>query len=361
VASTGRRRAKTAIRARSALAWGVALFVCAQIGVRLLLQADPELGEREFGRKLSYLRAALAENPGRPLILMLGSSRMATGFRPEALPRLPATSGRTPVAFNFALVGSGPEISHLVLHRLLAAGIRPAWVYVEYWPPFWTTERSFRDVRGQIDIGRLDPQGVQLLGGYLRRPRILYRAWIEAQVAPSYAYRSTLLSRFAPAWVAPNPTMDHTVRNLERSGWWSPRTTVMPDYDRAVLAKMLAHYAPILAKYQVRPTPDRALRAILDLCRSEKIHAGVVVLPEGDEFRKCYAPSVLAKVDDYLNLVRRKSAVPVIDARLWIAESAFLDSHHLFPEGANQFTARLGREIIVPQVAGQAGTPRGFR
>jgi hypothetical protein len=87
----------------------------------------------------------------------------------------------------------------------------------------------------------------------------------------------------------------------------------------------------------------------------------VVVLPEGDEFRKCYPPTVLANVDDYLNRLRRQNLVPVIDARLWLAEPAFLDSHHLFPHGATQFTARLGREILAPQLAGQSDDRREVR
>src|SRR5262249_18423460 len=154
-----------------ALGWGLALFACVQVAVHLLLLADPELGEPVFGRKLSYLRVTVAENPGRPLILSLGSSRMATAFRPEALPDLPARPGTRPVAFHFARVGPGPEMSPLVLPRLLAAGIRPAWVLVEYWPPFWTTERRLYDFRRQIDIGRLDAPGARLLGGYLPRPQ----------------------------------------------------------------------------------------------------------------------------------------------------------------------------------------------
>ncbi len=354
MASPASRRARKSVRARAALAWGLALFACVQIGVHILLWTDPELGEREYGRKLSYLRATLAENPGSPLILMLGSSRMATAFCPDLLPRLPAIGGRTPIAFNFALVGTGPEMSHLVLHRLLAAGIRPTWVLVEYWPPFWSSDRTVEKYRTQMNLGRLDVQGVRLLAGYLWRPEVLYSEWIEAQVAPSYAHRSALLSRFGRAWVVEKAGADHTIRSLDRRGWWSPRTTTDADYDRAVLARMLAHYTPILAKFETRERPDRALRATLDLCHREQIEATVVFLPEGDLFRKCYPPEALTKIDVYLDRLRRDYGVAVIDARDWVAEAAFMDSHHLFPEGAARFTARLGAAMTSPQVVGQA-------
>jgi hypothetical protein len=281
---------------------------------------------------------------------------MVTAFRPDALPDLPATAAGRPVAFNFAMAGTGPEMAHLVLHRLLAADIRPAWVLVEYWPAFWTTERRFDDFRRQIDIGRLDVPGARLLAGYLSRPRLLYRAWIEDQLIPVYAYRSALLRRFSPAPVAGSSVPPLTLRNLQRSGWWSPRTAALPDFDRQLRAQMLAHYRPILKRFETRATPDRALRATLELCRRSQIHATVVVLPEGDAFRSCYPAAALTKVDDYLARIQRQCAVPVIDARRWIEESAFMDSHHLFPAGATRFTRRLGQEILVPQLARQAGS-----
>ncbi len=358
MSSKASRRAKNDRRARAALAWGLVLFVCVQAGVRVLMQADPELGEREFGRKLTYLRALLAENPGRPLILTLGSSRMATGFRPAAIPPLPAVGGVTPVAFNFAMVGTGPEMSQLVLHRLLAAGIRPAWVLIEYWPPFWTTERTWKDFRSQINIGRLDLEAVRLVGGYLRRPRQPLRTWVEAQVAPVYAYRSALLSKYAPAWVEGAVASTFTVTNLDRSGWWSPHDKRTSESDRTLLARLLGHYSPILAKFQTRAIPDHALHATLEVCLREKIHATVLFLPEGDAFRKCYPPATLAKVDAYLDRLQRERGVPVIDARTWVADAGFLDGHHLLPEGAAQFTARLGRTVIVPEVAELVDAPR---
>jgi hypothetical protein len=334
------------------------LFIAIQFGVRLLLKADPELGEREFGRKLSLLRAAVAENRGRPLILMLGSSRMATAFRPDALPGLPVLGPGRPIAFNFAVVGSGPEMSLLVLHRVLAAGIRPDWVFMEYWPPFWFRERSLSDYHGQISLGRLDVSGVRMLASYVRRPQLLYRAWLEAFVVPSYSYRSAMFGRYAPAWVTGTPAADHTLRNLDRWGFWSPRAEALPEFDHVLRARMLEHYRPILAEAEMRAAPDRALRAILDICRRQRIRASVVFLPEGDAFRNCYPPGTLTKVDDYLRRIQRECHVSLIDARTWVGESAFMDSHHLFPVGATVFTARLGREIAGTQVAHQADSLR---
>ncbi|MGO8056310.1 hypothetical protein, partial [Rhizobium leguminosarum] len=79
-------------------------------------------------------------------------------------------SNQAPNAFNFALVGTGPEMSHLVLHRILAAGIRPDWVFLEYWPAFWTTRRTDRDFLDQVNVAHLDPAAAWLLDGYGVKP-----------------------------------------------------------------------------------------------------------------------------------------------------------------------------------------------
>jgi hypothetical protein len=346
--SIERRQARSAARtrARTALAWGLALFVCGQLGVRHLVRSDPRIGEPEFGRKLADLRATIAANPGRPLLLMLGSSRVATGFRPDSLPTKPARSGPPPIAFNFSLVGTGPEITHLILHRLLVEGIRPATVLVEYWPPFWTTRRTYRDYTDRIDVGHLDPAGARLLGGYLLSPVGMYREWLSAQLAPAHANRSALLGRFAPAWSTRPAVSDHRLENIDPSGWWIPPISADPEFNRRLLAQMQKHYAPILAHFQTREVPDRALRATLELCRCEGIRSAVVVLPEGPEFRSWYPPEALAEVDAYLDRLRRDCRVPVIDARSWLPESAFMDSHHLLPDGARSFTSHLGTAVL---------------
>jgi hypothetical protein len=175
-----------------------------------------------------------------------------------------------------------------------------------------------------------------------------------------YTYRLALLGRFSPALVADSPVPEPALQNLERSGWWSPRPTAIPDFDRRLLAQMLAKYRPILKRYETRASPDQALRATLGLCRRHHIPAAVVFLPEGEEFRKCYPAAVLTKVEEYLACIERECAVPVIDARVWIEESAFMDSHHLFPEGATRFTRRLGATVLVPQLTRMA-TPTPAR
>ncbi len=345
------RKAATDRRARVALACFALAFVAGQAGLRLALARRPSIGDPEFGGKLDGLRAKVASDPNRPLVVMLGSSRVATGFRPDALPRLTAADGREVSAFNYAQVGTGPQVAHLVLKRMLAAGVRPEWVLVEFWPPFWCVDGYLQGYLDGLNLAALDWPAARTLAGYVPRARKLYEAWLPAQLAPVFASRAAILSRLGPSW-APKFDPERRLQNLAPDGWWSPRASVS-EADRARLVDLYRGiYAPRLAKFSIRPIPDRALRDLLDLCRREQVRAAVVVLPEGDAFRALYPPGALQLVDAYLD--RLASEVPVIDARRWVGDTGFADGHHLLPEGASAFTARLARDALSPLLRGES-------
>ena len=346
-----RRKATLDRRARVAIACFALAFVAGQAAFRLALDRRPAIGDPEFGRKLDGLRAKVADDPKRPLVVMLGSSRVATGFRPDALPRLTTADGREASAFNFAQVGTGPQVAYLVLKRMLDGGVRPDWVLVEFWPPFWCVDGYLQGYLDSLNLAALDWPAARALGGYLPKPRKLYDAWLPAQLAPVFASRAAILSRLGPSW-APKFDPERRLQNLDPAGWWSPRATVT-EADRARLAEHYRGvYAPRLSKFTIRPTPDRALRDLLDLCRRESIRAAVVVLPEGDAFRALYPPGALRAVDEYLD--RFAGDVPVIDARGWVGDDGFADGHHLLPSGASTFTERLARDALAPLLRGES-------
>jgi len=45
----------------------------------------------------------------------------------------------------------------------------------------------------------------------------------------------------------------------------------------------------------------------------------------------------------------------VTDARGWLPDDDFYDSHHMFAAGAEAFTDRLTREVIAPALNGASG------
>jgi len=338
-------------RARVAILCGLLFFVAGQAAFRIVLAWQPAIGDREFGQKLHDLRAKVAESPGRPLVVMLGSSRVATGFRPDTLPRLSALDAREPIAFNFAQVGTGPQLAHLVLHRLLSHGVKPDWVLVEFWPPFWAIDGYLNGYIDSLNLATLDWHSARLLASYLPKPKGLYAKWLPAQLLPIFASRFVLLSRLGPAW-APNFDHDRRLQNLDRSGWWAPRASVVESDRRHLVEHYRRIYADRLARFKIRPTPDRALHDLLALCRREGIKAAVVVLPEGNDFRALYSSVARQAIDAYLAGIARET--PVIDARDWVPDLSFSDGHHLLPNGATTFTDRLGRDVLAPLLLGES-------
>ena len=50
-------------------------------------------------------------------------------------------------------------------------------------------------------------------------------------------------------------------------------------------------------------------------------------------------------VDAYIASVAAEFGVPILDARLWLEEDDFYDSHHVLKRGADKFTVRFAREL----------------
>src|SRR5689334_2694832 len=102
-------------RGRAALAWGVVALLAAQgayFGARDYRY--PEVADPEYGRKLAALRARLRERPDRPpLVVLLGSSRVAMGVRPDQLWTDRPPERRPAVVFNCGICGAGPVFEHM--------------------------------------------------------------------------------------------------------------------------------------------------------------------------------------------------------------------------------------------------------
>src|SRR5260370_23321206 len=117
---------------RASFIWGLLAFLGIQFTLSILMDHwQLELRDPEYGYKLGRLRERLAEEPRRPLWIILGSSRSGLGFRPEVLPRCRSGGAESPLLFNFALTGAGPLMELMCLRRVLSDGIRPSRVVVQ--------------------------------------------------------------------------------------------------------------------------------------------------------------------------------------------------------------------------------------
>lgn len=341
-----RRRASGARRSVRALFWFAGLLIAGQVGLDALIRSRPELADKEFGRKLRLLENKLAEHPGRPLILGLGSSRLATGFDPMTFEStLPRSGGAAPIAFNFAMVGSGPEMMHLTLSRLLDRGIRPACVVIEYWPPFWAFARGVKDYEQQINLGALSYKEARLLAGYVPRPGRLMNAWLRMQALPVYANRHALAAGLLPGSQPEPKERELRFEFVDQNGWWKPHDAISEPDRLRLVARYREHYQPTLASLTIQPSSRRAMDHLLELCEKERIVPLVAVLPEGGGFRSWYSAESERVKREYLDELSATHKVAVVDATKWSGDGDFLDDHHLLPPGAVTFSRLLAEAM----------------
>jgi hypothetical protein len=327
--------------------WGFLAFAASQVALTLVMERwRPQLRDPEYGFRLAHLRNLLAKNPGRPLVLALGSSRTQLGFRPGALRWGPDGTGRAPVAFNSALVGAGPITELLCLRRLLRHGVRPTVLVVEILPSRLCQEGPFTE--DALLRGRLGWEDWPGLRRYLGRFEADYRYWRRHQFVPCYTQRFYLLSTVAPSWLPVPARADGWWEYTDRTGWMARRENVSPAEYRHALDHARREVTPILRRFRLSAAPDRALREILRVCRREGIAPVLVLMPEGTEFQSWYPADVRSAVESYLTGLSREHGVPLVDARSWVADVCFADSHHLLVRGADLFTERLGREVLRP-------------
>lgn len=349
------RGRSVAVRAARALGWGTVFFVCAQIALNLNIdRRQPELRDPEYGHKLTRLRRQIAENPGRPLVVGIGSSRMAMGLRPEALASCGATGGPEPLVFNAALVGSAPLMELVCLHRLLADGIRPDWVLVECWPPFWDSESANAEEK-RLLVNRLTWSELLLVSQHLPQPGQAVRDWGQQRLAPWFSGRFSLLSHYAPGWLPwESRASEWTWQNLTASGWLPSRPAHVEDEERARRTESHRQmFGPVLGDFHFARSADHALRALLEVCRHENIRVALLYMPETADLQSWYPPPLRARLDGYLDRLSQEYDAPLIDARCWVKDADFCDGVHLMPPGAAAFSERLGREALRPLLEGK--------
>ncbi|HEY7315915.1 MAG TPA: hypothetical protein VH643_41680 [Gemmataceae bacterium] len=347
------RRSRMAKQTRACLLWMLAFFALAHLGMLIATQGCwPHLRDPEFGYKLTLLRKHRAAEPNRPLLVLLGSSRTGQGMRPGVLPPLKTADGRTAFVFNFSQVGSGPLAELVTLCRLLDAGIRPDWLAIEVLPAL--LGRS-NDACGEAGggVSRIGWNDLRLLSKYVPDPGTMTRRWYNVQLAPWHAHRFSLMNHCAADCVPWRKRVDHWKCN-DDWGW----SDLGDDSQPLVLvpsALELARqtYYEELQHYHIAEMQDRALHDLLALCRREGIPTVLYLMPEGSIYRGWYAPETRACVDDYLKRLTRETGVPIVDARDWMPDKYFGDSHHLYRLGATRFTRTIGEKVFTHLVRGQ--------
>ena len=334
--------------ARVAAAWAVAGYVACTVAALAAIEViRPELRDEEYGRRLTALRSRIAEHPGRPLVVVIGSSRAAMDVCPRVWEETRPGNPDEPLIFNMSRVGGGPLLNLMTLRRLYADGIRPAAVLLEYWPPLLHQEGPFREA-DRIDPDRLARCDRSFVREYLHDADRIEWEMLEARLNPIFSQRTTWLRAAVPRWLPRAIRFDPAVKPLDVWGW-------LPGMDRPALAwepreRRLAAceriYRPHLAGWRVSPEADRATREAIAMARNNGATAALVFFPESEEFRSWYSPEVAESQDRYRESLQRELAVQVLDTRTWLSNDRLADGFHATRAGAEEFTRRFAPAVV---------------
>src|SRR5262245_33867234 len=258
---------------RADFAWFVLILAGAVLLLDVLGDLSPRLYDPEYGARLELLRQRLAEQPRRPLLLFVGSSRVGNGFHPELLPEVRSPEGEPALAFNFSHLAAGPVMNLVQVRRLLREGIRPRWLVVEVVPVILTGESTGTPT---TDATAAD---LPTLCRYIHPGRVAM-VYLRSRLNPWYKHRQTLLETFAPALACPRVEGDQVRLNPQGGDdfWLSPGS-LPPDEVRRRTAMTLATDGPRLQQYSLSPPAERAIHELLRLCREEGIGVALVLTP----------------------------------------------------------------------------------
>jgi hypothetical protein len=324
-ASRGAPPARRGRRARVAVLLFLPLFVAVLCGAWAGTEAAaPAVTDPDFYAKRDLFRALRADRPHARFGVVLGSSRLVWGFRPDALP---APAAGELVWFNGAHTGAGPALQRLAFARLLRAGDRPDAVAVEVMPTFLANENA-RFLCGHVAV----------------REYALARRYFNAPITFDYNFARLRLARAPDLARAFDPLAE--VPAYRPLGTHPTATeAVSADERQRRTAEAHKNNAIFLQRPAIRPAADRALRDLLAEAKAHNVRAVLVRTPEGATFRSWHPPERRSELDAYVRALAADFAVPVIDARDWLEESEFYDSHHMLQSGADAFTARFVREL----------------
>ena len=331
------------------LAWFAAAVLTLHAAALLSMDAIwPHLRDPEYGRRLTRLKARMVEHPDRPVAVVIGSSRISMGLRPDAWEESrPNGAKPDPLLFNMSLVGSGPVMELLCLRRLYADGVRPDAIVIEYWPPFLREDGIYFEPN-RIVPERLYRSDRDFVREFFPHPEVTEQKMWEARVNPVFENRQRWLLHVFPSWVPWHRRLDATWTAIDPWGWL-PGLDVPNPQEPHTRAARLAHCEPIYREqfdgFFIHPLATRAIRDTVALARENGAKVALVYLPESTEFRTWVPPAVERAGRDHLNGLCRELDVPLIDAKLWLEDGLLVDGFHPSRLGAAEFTRRFGPAV----------------
>jgi hypothetical protein len=333
--------------ARSLLGWILLWYVVGQLLLFVWMDGSWQLNRTRIeGEKWKELHARLAETPDRPLVLMLGSSRVDWAFQAGRLSGRKGPDGRPLLAYNFGVPTTGPLHEALYLHDLLDEGVRPRLVLVEFVATLLNqSQRGLLSEEHFTLPPWLSAHQVRFFQPYVSNKRRLTVEWLESRLAPWYGFRWAVHEHLQGHHSLQRP-FDQARRPMDSWGcrllFDDPGTPVFRALRWAGAFKM---YGDSIRNFRLGAGPVQAMRDLLARCRREHIPVALVVMPVAREFRRLFPPEGQAELNNLLAQLRDDYAVEVIDGSDWLDLKDFDDGHHVLRSGADKFTGLMIEEV----------------
>jgi hypothetical protein len=341
--------------ARTETLWALGGFLFATLAFSLVVEFRcPHWRDREYQVRRAALDKQVREHPDRPVLLAIGSSRVATAFIPERVGPLRDPAGRSAIVFNYSHLGAGPRMNLIQLLRALRDGVRPAWLVLEISPALMAHDYLPAREATVEDVW-------QLLKYPASRPRLVYQAAVR-RLTEVYSSRSPLLEWIAPPFATwPQGDGDPHIDSLGGANNWARKDHPTLEYREKYTAIAVARHQKQMQTYRIAPHTVAATRDFLELCRVNGIEVVLLLPPEDSRFLSWYGPGAEAQVQRLISELSAEFAVSAIDARRWVPDDGFSDPHHVDLTGAERFTDRLETEVLRPLVHGERPTAAGDR
>lgn len=340
---------------RAAVLWTAVLFIGAQAGLTWWLYGRPELVNPDYWVRLARIQARQRDAGGRPLAVMLGSSRPMSGLRTDLLVK--EELGLPAVVCNFAHAHSGPLRELIALRRLLAAGIKPQYAIIEVWVPF-LAQKGFYSEYDAIIKDHPDWPDLPVVARYYRERWEPFMRLCVQSLTPAVHYRSEVLYAVAPWLLSRAAVMNYEwqVGRADTADAWGTMPIAEgrlgPKELAGSIEKGRAVTEPVLADLHLHPISERAFHEVLTECTTRGIRPMLVLMPEHSAMRSWYSPASRARVEEMVERLSQAYGAPAVDARLWLADEGFADYCHYDLQGASELTRRLAVEALRPWMTG---------
>ncbi|HEX5444747.1 MAG TPA: hypothetical protein VFW87_12990, partial [Pirellulales bacterium] len=178
-------------------------------------------------------------------------------------------------------------------------------------------------------------------------------SFCKRRLWPWHQHRRELLDRLNPRWTLPGEGEQVPLGPLGNRLGLSE--SVAADYRVKILRETHDLYHPSLRHFVVAESSRRAICETAELCRAEGIELTLLLTPEGSDFRSWYSAESVAAVEQFCGELNRDYGLRLIDARRWLPDDEFVDSHHMLAAGADRFTRRLGERLEAIHLARTSG------